>query len=97
MLNNKQRCEQLLDTIVDKIGLTKLQSIHHQFEPQGVSIVLLLAESHIAIHTWPETKQGYITITTCKFGALNKENITEILGQNNLELTEMLPISERVT
>ena len=32
----------------------------HQFEPQGVTGTVLLAESHLAIHTWPE--HGFVTI-----------------------------------
>jgi len=31
-----------------------------QFEPQGVTGTVLLAESHIAIHTWPEA--GFVTV-----------------------------------
>lgn len=97
ILNSQRQCEQLLDAIVVTIGLTKLQSIHHHFKPQGVSVVQLLAESHIAIHTWPEKKQGYITITSCKFDALNEKTITEILSQNNLQLTELLQVSGSAT
>lgn len=41
-------------------GLTVVGESFHQFEPQGVTGTVLLAESHIAIHTWPES--GFVTV-----------------------------------
>jgi len=41
-------------------GLTVVGDSFHQFEPQGVTGTVLLAESHIAIHTWPEA--GFVTV-----------------------------------
>ncbi len=43
--------------------LLKLSS--HQFLPQGVTAVALLAESHISVHTWPECGYAAIDIFTC--------------------------------
>ena len=40
--------------------MTVVGDSFHQFEPQGVTGTVLLAESHLAIHTWPE--QGFVTI-----------------------------------
>ncbi len=37
----------------------------HHFEPQGTTMVLLLAESHLAIHTWPEERFAAMDIFTC--------------------------------
>ena len=37
----------------------------HQFEPIGVSGVLLIAESHFSIHTWPENRFAGVDIFTC--------------------------------
>ena len=41
-------------------GLTVVGDRFHQFEPQGVTGTVLLAESHLAIHTWPE--HGFVTV-----------------------------------
>ena len=41
-------------------GLTVVGDTFHQFEPQGVTGTVLLAESHLAIHTWPEC--GFVTV-----------------------------------
>ena len=37
----------------------------HKFQPQGVTAVALLAESHISIHTWPEKGEAAVDIFTC--------------------------------
>jgi S-adenosylmethionine decarboxylase proenzyme len=41
-------------------GLTIVGDRFHQFAPQGVTGTVLLAESHLAIHTWPE--HGFVTV-----------------------------------
>jgi S-adenosylmethionine decarboxylase proenzyme len=48
-----------LKAVVDA-GLTIVGDSFHQFEPQGVTGTVLLAESHLAIHTWPE--YGFVTV-----------------------------------
>lgn len=58
--------ERLLAEAVRLAGLAAVASVHHRFEPQGVSAALILAESHIAIHTWPEDGTAYTTLTSCR-------------------------------
>ena len=45
----------------------------HQFEPSGITGYLLLAESHLSVHTWPEEKLAAIDIFTC--GTMNTDHI----------------------
>ena len=42
-----------------------LNLISNKFEPQGVTAIALLAESHISIHTWPESGYSAVDIFTC--------------------------------
>ena len=44
---------------------TVLNLISNKFEPQGVTAIALLAESHISIHTWPESYYSAVDIYTC--------------------------------
>jgi len=44
---------------------TLLKLTSHQFYPQGVTAVGLLAESHLSIHTWPEYGYAAVDIFTC--------------------------------
>ena len=42
-----------------------LNLISNKFDPQGVTAIALLAESHISIHTWPESNYSAVDIFTC--------------------------------
>lgn len=44
---------------------TIINSTFHQFAPQGVSGVVVIAESHFSIHTWPENKYAALDFFTC--------------------------------
>ena len=44
---------------------TVLNLVSNKFEPQGVTAIALLAESHISIHTWPESSYSAVDIFTC--------------------------------
>ncbi|MDA9703889.1 adenosylmethionine decarboxylase [Prochlorococcus sp. AH-736-L19] len=44
---------------------TVLNLMSNKFEPQGVTAIALLAESHISIHTWPESHYSAVDIFTC--------------------------------
>ena len=46
-------------------GATIVQSVFHMFNPHGVSGVVVIAESHFAIHTWPEYGYAAIDLFTC--------------------------------
>lgn len=46
-------------------GATILSSQFHTFAPQGVSGVVIISESHLAIHTWPELGYAAVDLFTC--------------------------------
>lgn len=46
-------------------GLTVLNSVEHHFEPQGLTYVLLLSQSHLIVHTWPEYKTLILDLYVC--------------------------------
>ena len=52
-------------------GLTPLGHTFHQFSPQGVTGLVLLAESHVAVHTWPETGFATVDVYVCNVSADN--------------------------
>ena len=56
-------------------GATVLGARFHQFEPEGVTGIVLLAESHASVHTWPEA--GLVTLDVFTCGALDTAAIVE--------------------
>lgn len=48
-------------------GLQIVGDVFHQFEPQGVTGTVLLAESHLAIHTWPEARFVTVDVYVCNY------------------------------
>jgi S-adenosylmethionine decarboxylase len=76
-----------------KSGAIVLGESFHQFEPQGVSGVVIIAESHMCIHTWPEYGYAAADILTCG-NSVQPEKAAEIivgkLGGKNHSITETL-------
>ena len=57
-----------------------LNLISNKFEPQGVTAIALLAESHISIHTWPESNYSAVDIFTCGQNMLPKLASQYLIG-----------------
>ena len=55
----------LLEGAVKHAKLTKISSHYYQFKPHGATGVVLIAESHISIHTWPELGIATVDVYTC--------------------------------
>ncbi len=64
-LNDLKRIEQLMNQAVRAAGATVVASVFQPFEPHGVSGVVVIEESHISIHTWPEHGYAAVDFYTC--------------------------------
>ena len=64
-LDDEAFLRSLISTSVQQAGATLLNLITHHFEPQGVTGLALLAESHLSIHTWPESGYAAVDVFTC--------------------------------
>lgn len=56
----------LLHALIAQLQLTKVKAAFKQFQPKGVTGFILLEESHISIHTWPEHQFAAIDLFSCK-------------------------------
>ncbi|MCG8326225.1 MAG: adenosylmethionine decarboxylase [Chitinophagales bacterium] len=65
ILNDIQYLEQQLCQAVTEMGATLVNSNFHHFSPYGISGVVIIKESHLTIHTWPEHQYAAIDIFTC--------------------------------
>ncbi len=64
-LNDEAFVRTTITTAAKVAGATLLNLVTHRFEPQGVTGLALLAESHISIHTWPENGYAAVDVFTC--------------------------------
>lgn len=76
-LDDKDHIEKTLKECVEVAGATLLHCHLHRFNPEGVSGVLVLAESHISIHTWPE--MGYAALDVFMCGDSQPHKAIEVL------------------
>ena len=65
VLNNVSLIEKVMTEAAEVAGATIVQKNFHHFSPYGVSGVVVIAESHLAIHTWPEYGYAAIDLFTC--------------------------------
>jgi len=66
LLNSTELLQQLLVNICNKYNFEILKEINYSFNPQGCTILFLLSESHISIHTFPEKNHISFDIYTCR-------------------------------
>jgi len=64
-LDDEAKLRALLVEAAKRAGGRIVGVLFHKFEPQGVTGVVAIAESHISIHTWPEYGYAAIDIFTC--------------------------------
>lgn len=60
--------DKLLKAIVklaNILNLTIVDHYIHKFDPHGLSLVLIIAQSHLAVHTWPEFNYMHFDIVSC--------------------------------
>jgi len=65
LLDNLSKIETIFLDSVNNSGATYINHFFHQFSPQGVSGVVVIAESHLSIHTWPEDGYAALDVFTC--------------------------------
>jgi S-adenosylmethionine decarboxylase len=84
-LTDPQTLRSLCVDAVRAAGLTPVRELFHRFDPGqagasgGITGVVLLAESHVAVHTWPELAAATIDVYVCNFGADNSGKAHDLL------------------
>ncbi|MBI9033777.1 MAG: polyamine aminopropyltransferase [Bacteroidales bacterium] len=65
VMNDVTGIEQAMIKAAEDAGATVINSNFHHFSPYGVSGVVVIQESHLAIHTWPEYQYASVDLFTC--------------------------------
>ncbi len=77
-----------LKQVVQQAGLTVVGELAFTFQPQGISAIVLLEESHVALHFWTEKGKITVDIHVCDFQANNKPKAEKLAHLLALEISE---------
>ena len=92
VLKEASRIEALMLEAAEKSKMTIVSSTFHQFNPHGVSGAVIISESHLAIHTWPEHNYAAVDLFTCG-DVIDAQTALDILskglGCEHISVTEM--------
>lgn len=93
VLNDQDTIRKEMIRAAELSGATIVGDVFHKFTPQGVSGAVVIAESHLSIHTWPEYRYAALDLFTCGtnvdpwigFGHLRKVLRAERSSQTELK------------
>ena len=71
-LKSRELLQNLLEKAAKAANVTIVQSVFHQYSPQGVTGIVIIEESHLSIHTWPEYGYASVDFYTCGDGVPEK-------------------------
>jgi len=91
VLRDPEVIENYMNEAAERCGATIVQSCFHHFNPWGVSGAVIISESHLTIHTWPEYGYAAVDLFTC--GEINPwagfDYLEEKLASERSESTEI--------
>jgi len=91
LLNDSVALQAVMENGIHRAKMTILNVYQHCFIPQGCTIVITLAESHVSCHTWPENGCIAVDVYTCGEGnpRLIAIEILKYLNSDNYSIREL--------
>ncbi len=94
LLIDAQRLQKVCEAAVARCGLRQVNALFHSFAPgAGVTGVVLLAESHVAVHTWPELSSVTLDVYVCNYGADNSSKARALATELALAFKPARPLT----
>lgn len=90
ILDDQAHIEALMRAAATAAGAHIVEVIFHRFSPQGVSGVVVVEESHISIHTWPERGYAAVDFYTCGADNTPKEGYVVLQGGLRASRSELM-------
>lgn len=90
-----EEVESFAQKLVKGLELKVLKKTSHAFEPCGITLIFILAQSHLAIHTWPESGLLHIDLVSCAKidGEKFKKLLVDIFNETGLLSVEVKHLS----
>ncbi len=96
VLNNLEAVKNVLVEAARRARATIVEVVFHEFNPFGISGVVVIAESHLSIHTWPEHRYAAVDIFSCG-AVLQPENaVAYLVEQFGAERTSVVELRRGV-
>lgn len=92
LLNDRTLLEDILLKSADAASMEVLHSHFHEFEPHGITGLVLLSTSHISVHTWPEHGYGAFDVFSCSDSEQTMravEYITDKISHERKEISKI--------
>jgi S-adenosylmethionine decarboxylase len=99
VLDNVHFLQQIMIEAAEKSGASVLSVIHKKFDPSGCTILILLSESHLSIHTYPEKEFAAIDCYTCGMNVDPKiamDDLIEILKPKKMYSKTLIRGTEEI-
>ncbi|HVZ39476.1 MAG TPA: adenosylmethionine decarboxylase [Candidatus Kapabacteria bacterium] len=91
ILNDPERIMILMEHGVEVVGATIVSRTVHRFSPQGLSVVVVIEESHFSLHSWPETGYAAADFFTC--GSCRPDSAVAVVASGiNASRTEIIRV-----
>lgn len=82
LLTGLEELRSLCQTTVERHGLTAVATAFHHFgAPGGITGVVALAESHLSVHTWPETRYVTLDVYVCNYERDNRARARSVFTE----------------
>jgi S-adenosylmethionine decarboxylase len=65
IINDNKKVLKMIDQIISQMNISEVNKVIHEFEGQGLTVCLVLEESHLIVHTWPELQFLSLDMYTC--------------------------------
>ena len=78
-MDQPEALKALLRSAANEAGATIVAEVMHPYSPHGVTGVVVIEESHVSLHTWPEVGYAAVDFYTC--GDVRAERAVELLGK----------------
>jgi S-adenosylmethionine decarboxylase len=95
-INDRNRIREIMIEAANRARATIVADVFHEFNPHGISGVVVIAESHIAIHSWPEHSCASVDIFTCSAEMNPEAAVSYLETAFKAEKIEMRKISRGV-
>ncbi len=79
VLNNCNKLEEIIHNAITDSGMSVVSIASHNFDPIGTTVAAILSESHVVIHTYPESKHVSVDIFTCNYNPDSPRRLFDFL------------------